>query len=485
MKNIIFAIILILFCIVKGYPQQSTVHISGDFPKFRNSPVPYSFSLSFDGARVLEADRIMENGKFDIALDIDKPHFLVVKIDEKLLFSAGSGAGIIVFPDDSIKLLIEDFGINNITATGRGSGRLTLEKSYRITIQANKSTHLLKSAIEKMERANVLAETLESLIPDFHEELTEAEKQTILANKYVSIYSLPIYNMLKKEYDVQDIQFMTDNVIENKRLKYLLSLSNEERKMLNLGNSYHNLLKEYAYIKQSLINKSTYTPGQSIKDDYFTLNAIYEGFKIRDYVLSNFIVRTSYRKGLNDGLDECYAHFFSNVASDDPLYADVEVSYNRLNTNLAQGATPPNFLLTDSLGNSVRLQDLSEKVVVLDFWFNGCGGCAQITPGLEDVKKTFGEREDLIFVSVSIDKQRESWLRGIGKFTPAKAMHLYTNGDGTDSPIIKHFNIKVYPTLMILGKNGKISKARASKPYSNNDEAKTQLIREIKSALSI
>src|SRR5690606_26322752 len=112
------------------------------------------------------------------------------------------------------------------------------------------------------------------------------------------------------------------------------------------------------------------------------------------------------------------------------------------------GAIPPNFMLTDSIGNIIQFQDFLGKVVVLDFWFNGCGGCAQITPALVEVKEQFGNKEDLIFISISIDKYRKTWIQGIGKFSPKEALHLYTNGEGRESPIIEYFNIQSYPTLV-------------------------------------
>ncbi|MBL1410818.1 TlpA family protein disulfide reductase [Sphingobacterium faecale] len=482
MKQIITIIIVLFRSILIVYSQSPNVLIKADFPKYKHNAVPYTYSLLYDGSQVFQSDELlMENGEFQIETEIHTPHTLVVFMgeEENILFLNSPKAGILILPGDSLRLSISDFGFDHIMFSGKGSTRFAFEKSYKAAINAHLPKKPIRDAIEKLIRANLKATKTDDLIAEYNKHLTEQEKKIIIANKYLDIYSQPVYNISNREYDSKDVKFITDHVINNKRIKRLIELSNEERQKLNLSGSYQNLLIEYAYIQQTLLNKRKYTPHKSTKDDYFTLNSIYKDVENRNYLLGKFIISRSYRQSLEDGLDECFGHYFSNFASNNPLYSEVKSSYYLLNNNLSKGALPPNFVLADSLGDSVKLSDLKGKVVVLDFWFYGCGGCAQITPALADIKKQFGKREDLIFVSVSIDKYRQSWLKGIGEFSPKQALHLYTNGNGSDTPIIKHFNIKSYPTLMILDKNGKVFEARASRPDSDKDK----LINEINSAL--
>lgn len=140
------------------------------------------------------------------------------------------------------------------------------------------------------------------------------------------------------------------------------------------------------------------------------------------------------------------------------------------------------FELTNANGDTIRLKDFKGKLIVMDFWFTGCGGCMSLTRKLTPIIKDLKENKNVVFVSVSIDKKKEIWLKSSteGKYSPKNAFHLYTNGKGANHPLIKYYNIMSYPTLIVISKDGKTittnpPRLRTSDP--NNELAFRELIR--------
>ncbi len=128
-----------------------------------------------------------------------------------------------------------------------------------------------------------------------------------------------------------------------------------------------------------------------------------------------------------------------------------------LKSTFGKGAAAYNFNLKDTSGKFIRLTDFKNKVMVMDFWFTGCGNCRLLQPYLYKVERKF-EDDSVVFLSVCIDKERESWIRSImgGQYTSPFTVNLYTNGNGEKNPIITKYKIDSYPTVLLIGKEGQI-----------------------------
>lgn len=120
-----------------------------------------------------------------------------------------------------------------------------------------------------------------------------------------------------------------------------------------------------------------------------------------------------------------------------------------------------NFSFKDVNGNEVLLSDLRGKAIFLDFWFTGCVFCKHFYKNvLADVEKKYEGNKNIVFASVAIDRNRADWLASVkgGEYTSALALNLYTNGQGGANEFIRYHNIISYPSLMLVDKNGLISK---------------------------
>jgi thiol-disulfide isomerase/thioredoxin len=140
-----------------------------------------------------------------------------------------------------------------------------------------------------------------------------------------------------------------------------------------------------------------------------------------------------------------------------------------------------NFSLKDSTGNTVTFDQFANKVVFIDFWFTGCTFCKYYYQNvLRDVEKKYEKNRDVVFITVSIDVNKERWLKSLasGAYTSSDAVNLYTNGLGENDPLIKFYNITSYPKPMLIDKKGKIIK------FSGREmREKDSLIAEIEEAL--
>lgn len=118
----------------------------------------------------------------------------------------------------------------------------------------------------------------------------------------------------------------------------------------------------------------------------------------------------------------------------------------------------PEFSLKDIKGNVFTKEDLKGKVALIDFWFTGCVGCKQLTPILKRIENTFRNDTNVIFISVSIDQNKDSWLKSIkeNKYSTEGSIKLYTEGLGDKHEMLKSYNVTGYPTIYLIDGRGNV-----------------------------
>lgn len=147
-----------------------------------------------------------------------------------------------------------------------------------------------------------------------------------------------------------------------------------------------------------------------------------------------------------------------------------------------KGKQVMNFSLVDSMNKLVRLADFKGKVVIIDFWFTGCGACKILAKELAKVELLLKNNPEVVFISLSIDIAKEKWLQSIRKdaspskayphagkhFSTDRSVYLYTNGNGKSDPFIKKYvQSGGYPKMLLIDKKGNIISANPSLPWPN------------------
>jgi cytochrome oxidase Cu insertion factor (SCO1/SenC/PrrC family) len=137
-------------------------------------------------------------------------------------------------------------------------------------------------------------------------------------------------------------------------------------------------------------------------------------------------------------------------------------------SRIKPGAPAFPFALRNTQGNMVKLEDFRGKLLVMDFWFTGCSGCAAVAPVLEQIAASFTTDDPIRFVSVSLDTDRQQWLNSVhsGRYATKGFAHLYTNGLGYDYPMISYYSLHAMPSIIIIDADGKFVSTNAPREYT-------------------
>ena len=108
-------------------------------------------------------------------------------------------------------------------------------------------------------------------------------------------------------------------------------------------------------------------------------------------------------------------------------------------------------------GEKMSLSELKGKLVLIDFWASWCGPCRRENPNIVDAyrkyyKTKFKEGNGLEIFSVSLDKNKDAWLKAINKDQLFWEYHVSDLG-GWQSEGSEKYNVRSIPYNVLI--NGK------------------------------
>ena len=125
----------------------------------------------------------------------------------------------------------------------------------------------------------------------------------------------------------------------------------------------------------------------------------------------------------------------------------------------AVGAEAYDFEFPNPEGEKVRLSDFRGKFVLVDFWASWCGSCRQEAKKLLPIYEKL-KGEDLVFVSVSLDKREQDWRRLLNEERLPWLMLWDAEGftiGNEPNEIQKAYGFYSIPFIVLIDKEGRIA----------------------------
>jgi len=117
---------------------------------------------------------------------------------------------------------------------------------------------------------------------------------------------------------------------------------------------------------------------------------------------------------------------------------------------LARARMAPAFTITTLDGQSISMDSLTGKVVLIDFWATWCGPCRQALPRIRKIAQQF-QGQPLVVISISLDKDEAKWRDFVGK----NGMTWPQYRDGSfDGSLSKLFSVNAIPATFTIDTDG-------------------------------
>ena len=292
------------------------------------------------------------------------------------------------------------------------------------------------------------AEAIKTYIEDHKDAMSPEAYELLMADALYKLYTPALKNGILRYYKEAEEQLSSEE-LENIKKAYF---ENVRDVLPETDLSKETLAISYYYFR--------YLVRKNIVDSYF-LNGSEDPSQVFERIMSK------YSGELRERMLTLFLYTsFGTRQFDKQLEKVIKIARTDYCQNMLTelkkrktGREMVNFELEDQKGNIVSLSEFRGKVIVIDFWFTGCGACKWMFENvLKKAEEVYQYNPSVKFISISVDGSRRVWENSLkkGGYTSDKAINLFTNGEGMSHPIVSSYNIRAYPTIVIINKEGKI-----------------------------
>ena len=226
---------------------------------------------------------------------------------------------------------------------------------------------------------------------------------------------------------------------------------------------YNSLLIQSALLQSNNIPKKQYTE-QRNEINKKLANLCKEYIRQHpDHLISAYLL--SGTGSLDDMIE--YADLISDEVRNSPFsvifqnieaYKEKRLKKQQQEEAIAKGVdtSTSDFTLFDTNGNPFTLSSLRGKWVVLDFWATWCGPCIASMPHLKEYYQKYAGKFEV--VGVVNDSEEAAWEKMVKDMELPWINVINPKGVAEEKDLTNVYDIKGFPTYIILNKEGKIHK---------------------------
>ncbi|WP_175545975.1 TlpA family protein disulfide reductase [Salegentibacter echinorum] len=130
-------------------------------------------------------------------------------------------------------------------------------------------------------------------------------------------------------------------------------------------------------------------------------------------------------------------------------------------SKFSAGKKAPDFELESLKGKLYKSSDFENKLMFIDVWASWCGPCISSFPKWNKLIEDYSNSNEFVFLSVSMDKDKNKWISSIEKFN-LKGLKLHVGSKEFDSEFAKSFDIKSLPNYIAIDGKGNIISVSSS-----------------------
>ena len=154
----------------------------------------------------------------------------------------------------------------------------------------------------------------------------------------------------------------------------------------------------------------------------------------------------------------------------------------------------PNFKVISLEGDTLELDRLKGKVVVLNFWFSTCRPCLREIPCLNQLVEKYG-REKVAYLAVSVNDTREElqyffdFLKdpARNRRIPARSFEFTAIPDANEHNVLiarNLYGVRFYPTTYLIDQAGKIVMTAGALGTNSGEETDEQFDQKLATLLA-
>lgn len=130
-----------------------------------------------------------------------------------------------------------------------------------------------------------------------------------------------------------------------------------------------------------------------------------------------------------------------------------------------KGDIAKDLIAFDKNDHPVHLNEFKGKVIYIDIWATWCGPCMKELPFLDKLKESFSNNENIVFLSLSIDEDKEAWKQSLLKRN-ANGLQLIISKDK-----LQQYFVVGIPRVIIINKGFQIEEMNGVQPSDNSSKS--------------